>query len=95
MASLREYLSKLETKQLEYLLSRESYGADEYPLSTVYLICAVLSVREPHRGSAKDIFLEFAGSYADNRSIAHSKQQGRLQECPLPSSLTHGHHPMK
>lgn len=67
MASMKEYLEKMETGQLEYFLSREIYGWDYNVLSTIYLICAILSEREPHRGTAKDIFLDFAARYADRR----------------------------
>lgn len=67
MASLREYLEKMETGQLENFLSREICGWDYSPLSTIYLICVILSEREPHRGTAKDVFLEFSGRYADNK----------------------------
>lgn len=69
MASTREYLEKMETGQLEFFLFREIYGWDYNPLSTIYLICAILSEREPCRGAAKDIFLEFAAWYADNKGL--------------------------
>ena len=70
MASIQEYLEKMESGQLEHILAREMYGWDHYPLSTIYLICAILSEREPRRGRAKDLFLEFADRYADNKSIS-------------------------
>ena len=65
MASLREYLEKMSTGQLEYFLSREIYGWDYHSLSTIYLICTILSEREPHRGSARDVFLRFCTAYGD------------------------------
>ena len=69
MATAREYLEKLETGQLESLLTREAYGADKFNLSMIYLICAILSEREPRRGSAGDVFLEFAGRYVSIREF--------------------------
>lgn len=70
MASLREYLEKMSTGQLDYFLSREVYGWGYNPLSNIYLICTILSEREPQRGSAKDVFLEFAAAYADHKLLA-------------------------
>ena len=70
MASEREYLEKMETGQLEHLLFREIYGWDYNPLPTIYLICAILSERDPARGTAKDIFLDFAARYADKRGAS-------------------------
>ena len=70
MASVREYLEKMDTERLQYILSREVYGWDNNALSTIYLICAVLSEREPYRGDPKDIFLDFAARYADNKLLA-------------------------
>lgn len=67
MASVRGYLEKMETGQLEYFLSREVFGWGYHPLSSIYLICQILSERDPARGMAKDIFLEFAARYADNK----------------------------
>jgi len=69
MASVREYLEKMETGLLESFLAREVNGWDYHPLSSIYLICAILSEREPHRGTAKDVFLEFAGRYADHKCL--------------------------
>lgn len=70
MASEREYLEKMSTEQLEALLVQESYGRALIPLSTIYLLCRILSRRTPIRGTAKDIFLEFARQYADNQKLA-------------------------
>ena len=69
MASIREYLEKLDSEQLENILAREMYGWDHYPLSSVYLICTILSEREPQRGTARDIFLEFAREYAEKQRL--------------------------
>ena len=69
MASIREYLEKMDVKQLENILAREMFGWDHYPLSTLYLICQVLSEQEPARGAARDIFIEFAVRYADCREL--------------------------
>ena len=71
MASMREYLEKMETGQLEYFLSREVFGWGYNPLSSIYLICRILSEREPHRGTARDIFLEFAANYADQQELTN------------------------
>ena len=65
MASVREYLEKMKTEELEGILVMESYGKNRCPLSSIYLICRILARREPQRGTARDIFLEFAGRYAD------------------------------
>lgn len=54
MATAREYLEKSETGQLESLLTREAYGADKFNLSMIYLICAILSEREPRRGERRE-----------------------------------------
>ena len=70
MASLQQYLEKLDSGQLESILAREIYGWDHYPLSSVYLICTILSKREPHRGTARDVFLDFAHRYADNKDLS-------------------------
>lgn len=72
MASMREYLEKMETGQLEHFLFREIHGWDHQPISGVYLICRTLSEREPHRGSARDIFLDFARQTADNQALSDS-----------------------
>lgn len=69
MASVREYLENLETGQLENFLSREVFGWGYNPLSSMYLMCQILSERDPARGTAKDIFLEFAVHYADNKLL--------------------------
>ena len=69
MASLRDYLEKMETGQLDAFLAQELYGRDHMPLSSIYLICEILARREPNRGSAREIFLEFAGQYADRRAF--------------------------
>ena len=69
-ASIREYLAKLDSGQLENILAREIYGWDSYPLSSIYLICAILSEREPQRGTARDVFLDFTHRYADNKELS-------------------------
>ena len=69
MASIRKYLENIDTERLDYFLSREVYGWDYNALSTIYLICAILSEREPQRGNAKDVFLDFAVRYADNKLL--------------------------
>lgn len=69
MAAEKEYLRKLSTEQLEGLIAREVYGMDILMLSSIYRICMILAERDPTRGSTRDIFLEFAGSYADHRFL--------------------------
>lgn len=67
MASEREYLEKMPTAQLEALLIRESFGAAQMTLRSIYLVCDILACREPDRGTARDVFLEFTRQFADNR----------------------------
>ena len=69
MASLREYLEKMDTGSLDAILFQEAFGKEQVPLSTIYLICRILARREPNRGNSRDIFLEFAGQYADRRAF--------------------------
>ena len=70
MATEKDILEQMTVEQLDGFLRREVYGMGIFMLSTIYRICTILSVREPHRGSAKDIFLEFAGHYADCRFLS-------------------------
>ena len=70
MASLKEYLEKQDTPILDGILTQESFGKDRYPLSTIYLVCAELARREPARGTARELFMEFARQYADRRELA-------------------------
>ena len=70
MASIREYLEKMPTEQLKALLFQESFGGAQMPLASIYLTCEILACREPHRGTAKDIFLDFASRYADKRGAS-------------------------
>lgn len=69
MASEREYLEKMSTKQLDALLFQELLGGEQMRLAVIYLTCEILARREPNRGRAKDIFLEFAARYADNKGL--------------------------
>lgn len=65
MASEREYLEKLTTGQLTHLLEQDLPGRGQYGMGTVYLICTVLSERNPGHGSPKEVFLRFCEAYAD------------------------------
>ena len=69
MASLREYLEKMDTASLNGVLFQETFGKEQASLSTIFMICQILARREPNRGNARDIFLEFAGRYADYHSF--------------------------
>ena len=69
MASLQEYLEKHTTQELDGMLVMEGFGRDEHTLSSIYLICRILARREPQRGSARDIFVEFAYRYATNMDL--------------------------
>ena len=67
MASEREYLEKMSTALLDMLLSQEAFGSTRMSLRSIYLVCEILARREPARGTTRDIFLEFARQYADNK----------------------------
>lgn len=82
MASLREYLEKMEAGQLGNFLSRELCGWDYSPLSTIYLICVILSEREPHRGTAKTCFLNSPDAMPITR---HRGQSARWQFVNFPA----------
>ena len=69
MASEREYLEKMSPTQLDALLFQELLGGEQMRLAVIYLTCEILARREPKRGTAKDIFLEFAARYADNKGL--------------------------
>ena len=70
MASEREYLEKMSTNRLDALLFQELIGREQMRLASILITCEILARREPHRGTAKDIFLEFAGGYADKKLTA-------------------------
>lgn len=70
MASEREYLEKMSTGQLDYFLNLEAYGRNRLTLSSIYLICEILARRDPVRGTARDIFQEFARQFADRRAFS-------------------------
>lgn len=74
MASVREYLEKMPTNQLEALLSQEAFGRDSLPLSVIYLICDILARREPVR-NATERFVEFAGRYAQYQQLVISQSK--------------------
>lgn len=67
MASEREYLEKMSTNRLDTLLFQELIGREQMRLASILITCEILAQREPHRGTAKDIFLKFAGEYADKK----------------------------
>lgn len=69
MATEKDILEQMTVEQLDGFLRREVYGMGILMLSTIYRICTILSVREPHRGSAGDVFLEFAGRYVSIREF--------------------------
>lgn len=67
MASVREYLEKMTSGQMESILERETTIWGEYNMNTIYLICTVLSERDPIRGTPKEYFLRFCESFADKK----------------------------
>ena len=67
MASEREYLEKMSTNQLDALLFQELIGREQMRLASILITCEILARREPHRGTEKDIFLEFAAEYAEKK----------------------------
>ena len=73
MASEREYLEKMSTMQLDALLFQELFGREQMRLASIFMTCEILARREPHRGTAKDIFLEFASRYADKRGASRNE----------------------
>lgn len=66
MASVREYLEKMESEQLERFLDQEVNGWERFPLSVIYVICAILAERRPG-DSPKELFLRFCEAYADKK----------------------------
>ena len=73
MASEREYLEKMSTMQLDALLFQELFGREQMRLASILITCEILARREPYRGSAKYIFLEFASRYADKRGASRNE----------------------
>lgn len=67
MASMREYLEKMTTGQISFLLEQELRGRGQYGMDTLYLICTVLSERNPGHGSPRDVFLRFCEAFADKK----------------------------
>ena len=70
MATAWEYLERTPTNQLDAILAQEAFGRETMPLSAIYVVCAILAGRKPARGSAKEIFLEFACRYAESRQFS-------------------------
>ena len=67
MASVRVYLEKMTTGQLEYFLERELSGWGEYNMDTLYLICTILSERDSEHDAPRDYFLRFCEAFADKK----------------------------
>ena len=64
MASEWEYISKMKTEDLEQTLRMETLGRNQYDMGTLFHVCYELAKREPQRGTAREIFIEFSSHYA-------------------------------
>lgn len=49
MASIREYLEKKETEELQGILRNDFAGRDEIPVDIVLLICTIIRERNPEK----------------------------------------------
>ncbi len=65
MASVREYLQKLATTQLQALLREECEGRGNLPIESILNICEVLTEREPGYPAVKDVILQLGRVYLE------------------------------
>ncbi len=63
MNSVKEYLQKLSTTQLQALLREECEGRGSLPVEAILSICEVMAERNAQYPAVKDIILQLCRCY--------------------------------
>ena len=66
MASIREYLEKKPTEELQGILRSDCRGRFEIPLDTVLLICDIIRSRNPWKQDPWQAYGEFLEHYLED-----------------------------
>lgn len=63
MASVREYLERMRSEQLIFLLTCDFDGDSCLPVDLILLICQILQERDPSKLEVRDAFRRFVNYY--------------------------------
>lgn len=63
MATIREYLAKKSTEELQAILRADCLGRFEIPLDTVLLICDIIRDRNPRKKDPWQAYGDFLEHY--------------------------------